>query len=166
MKSYFSLFRNYANFSGFMKRGAYWTAMIIHWLILLIPLIPGIFFMLNKNDLLPAVLNIADPASVISKIYLPWVLPIWCFYYLLMIIPVWSATVRRLHSLPKSGWWLLLGLIPVIAYGLLYLYKVIYAPEEKRWPDFYGFNRNGKWKISFICMAAAAFLISLALYAR
>ena len=41
--------------------------MIIHWLILLIPLVPGIFFMLNKNDLLPAVLNIADPASLISK---------------------------------------------------------------------------------------------------
>ena len=122
MKSYFSLFRNYANFSGFMKRGAYWTAMIIHWLILLIPLVPGIFFMLNKNDLLPAVLNIADPASVISKIYIPWVLPIWCFYYLLMIIPVLSATVRRLHSLPKSGWWLLLGLLPVIGPFILLIW--------------------------------------------
>lgn len=105
-----------------MKRGAYWAAMIIHWLILLIPLVPGIFFMLNKNDLLPAVLNIGDPASVISKIYLPWVLPIWCFYYLLMIIPVWLATVRRLHSLPKSGWWLLLGLIPVIGTFILLIW--------------------------------------------
>ena len=49
MKSYFSLFRNYANFSGFMKRGAYWTAMIIHWLILLIPLLAATFYFLNRN---------------------------------------------------------------------------------------------------------------------
>ena len=40
MKSYFSLFTNYANYSGFMKRGDYWTAMIIHWIILLVPLYP------------------------------------------------------------------------------------------------------------------------------
>ena len=122
MKSYFSLFRNYANFSGFMKRGAYWMAMIIHWLILLIPLVPGIFFLLNKNDLLPAALNIADETGMLSKIYIPWVLPLWCFYFLLMVIPVWSATVRRLHSLPKSGWWLLLGLIPVIGSFILLIW--------------------------------------------
>ena len=72
-----------------MKRGAYWTAMIIHWLILLIPLVPGIFFMLGKNDLLPAVLNIAAPSNVISNICIPWVLPVWCLYYLLVISPVW-----------------------------------------------------------------------------
>ncbi len=132
MKSYFSLFRNYANFSGFMKRGAYWTAMIIHGLILLIPLVPGIFFLLNKNDLLPAALNIADGTSLISKIYLPWVLPLWCFYFLLMVIPVWSATVRRLHSLPKSGWWLLLGLVPVIGWFIL----LIWLLQKGSYEDF------------------------------
>ena len=58
-----------------------------------------------------------------------------------------------------------LGLIPVIAYGLLYLYKVIYAPEEKRWPDFYGFNRNGKWPVSYAAMVAGTIVICLVLRA-
>ena len=122
MRSYLSLFRNYANFSGFMKRGAYWTAMVIHELILLLPLVPGIFFLLNKNELLPAALNIADPNSLLSRIYLPWALPLWCFYNLLMVIPLWSAAVRRLHSLPRSGWWLLLGLVPVIGSFILLIW--------------------------------------------
>ena len=59
----------------------------------------------------------------------------------------------------------LLGVAPVILYGLLYLWKTVLRRTKRPWQDFYGFNRNGKWKISFICMAAAAFLISLALYA-
>lgn len=101
MKSYFSLFTNYANFSGFMKRGAYWTAMIIHWIILLVPLYP-----LGRY--------LVDDTYVLPSFYLPWVLPLWCFYFLLMIIPVWSATVRRFHTLPRKGWWLLIGIIPVV----------------------------------------------------
>lgn len=59
----------------------------------------------------------------------------------------------------------LIGLLPVVLYGILYLYKVLYAPEEKRWDDFYGFNRNGKWKISIIAMLAGNFLICMGLMA-
>ena len=44
----------------------------------------------------------------------------------------------------STGLW---GLVPVALYGLLYLYKVVYAPEARRWEDFYGFNRSGKWPI-------------------
>ena len=56
------------------------------------------------------------------------------------------------------------GILPVLLYGALYLYHVVYAAPEKRWEDFYGFNRNGKWLPSFAMMAAAAFLISSALW--
>ncbi len=59
----------------------------------------------------------------------------------------------------------LLGVAPVLCYGLFYLYKVVYAPEEKRWDDFYTFNRDGKWPISFAAMLLGAFLISIALRA-
>ena len=51
---------------------------------------------------------------------------------------------RRGMTFPQC----LLGVLPVVLYGPLYLYKILYAPEEKRWDDFYGFNRNGKWKIA------------------
>ena len=57
------------------------------------------------------------------------------------------------------------GVLPVFLYGILYIYKVLLAPERKRWDDFYGFNRNGKWPLSCAAMLAASFLISLCLIA-
>ena len=56
-----------------------------------------------------------------------------------------------------------LGVIPVVCYECLYLYKVICAPEEKRWRDFYGFNKNGKWQISFAAMAVGTLIICMIL---
>lgn len=59
----------------------------------------------------------------------------------------------------------LLGMLPVILYGILYLKKTVLDPPDRRWEDFYGFNRNGHWRVSFAAMYAAAFLISAALWA-
>ena len=57
------------------------------------------------------------------------------------------------------------GMLPVVLYGPWYLYKINYAPKEKRWEDFYGFNKTGKWPISFASMAAGTFLLCLGLMA-
>lgn len=58
----------------------------------------------------------------------------------------------------------LLGILPVALYGVLYLYKVVLSPEEHRWEDFYGFNKNGNWKISFSAMVVGAFLVCVILW--
>ena len=55
----------------------------------------------------------------------------------------------------------LLGVLPVLLYGILYLYKVIYAPENRRWDDFYGFNMGGRWPISFAAMLMGGLAISM-----
>ena len=55
------------------------------------------------------------------------------------------------------------GLAPVIAYGLLYLYKIRYAPEDRRWEDFYGFNRNGNLPVSFAAMVVGTVVICMIL---
>ena len=57
------------------------------------------------------------------------------------------------------------GLIPVALYGSLYAYKILYAPPERAWEDFYGFNKNGKWYISLAAMLLGTFLICLGLWA-
>ena len=59
----------------------------------------------------------------------------------------------------------LTGMLPVVLYGPLYLYKILYAPAEKRWDDFYGFNKGGKWPVSFAAMLAGTFLICLGIMA-
>ena len=58
-----------------------------------------------------------------------------------------------------------IGIIPVVLYAPLYLYNVVYAPEDKRWEDFYGFNRNGKWPVAYAVMLAGNALICVVFYA-
>ena len=55
----------------------------------------------------------------------------------------------------------LLGMLPVVFYGPWYLYKIRFASEGKRWDDFYGFNKGGKWPVSFTMMAIGTFLICI-----
>jgi len=57
----------------------------------------------------------------------------------------------------------LFGMLPVVLYGLLYLYKIIYASEPERWNDFYGFNKDGKWPLMFAVMLSGTFAICMGL---
>ncbi len=57
-----------------------------------------------------------------------------------------------------------IGVIPVALYAPLYLYNVVYAPEEKRWEDFYGFNRDGKWPVAYALMVAGTAVICVVFY--
>ena len=34
----------------------------------------------------------------------------------------------------------------------------------RAWPDFYGFNRNGKWRLSFTLMAAGTVVVAVLLW--
>ncbi len=66
---------------------------------------------------------------------------------------------KRGMSIGQCLW----GMLPVVLYGPIYLYKVICAPERKRWEDFYGFNKSGKWPISFAAMMVGTFLLCIGL---
>lgn len=68
---------------------------------------------------------------------------------------------KRGMSFPQCLW----GMLPVVLYGPVYLYKIKFVPEEKRWDDFYGFNKGGKWPIAFSGMVIDTFLICLGIMA-
>ena len=78
----------------------------------------------------------------------------------LIAIITFSLLERR--SLPFV--YSLFGMLPVMLYGIMYLYKVLLAKEEKRWDDFYGYNKGGKWYISIILMMIGTFAICMAYY--
>ena len=59
----------------------------------------------------------------------------------------------------------LAGLLPVALYGPMYLYKILFTEPTKRWEDFYGFNRGGKWPLAFAAMLAGTFLTCLGIMA-
>ena len=66
---------------------------------------------------------------------------------------------KRGMSFGQALW----GMLPVLLYGILYIRKILYAPAEKRWDDFYGFNRGGKMAVSAAGMLAGTFVICMTL---
>jgi uncharacterized membrane protein YhaH (DUF805 family) len=51
-----------------------------------------------------------------------------------MFIPGLAVTVRRLHDTGRSGWWVLVGLIPVIGFIILLVFMVLDSqPASNQW---------------------------------
>jgi uncharacterized membrane protein YhaH (DUF805 family) len=94
---------NYANFEGRARRAEFWWYALAN-------IIIGIVF----NILI-----------AISGIF--WVLDI--IYGLAVLIPGIAVGIRRLHDTDKSGWWLLIGLVPFV--GIIVLI-VFFATEGSR----------------------------------
>jgi uncharacterized membrane protein YhaH (DUF805 family) len=80
-----SVLTNYANFSGRARRSEYW------WFILAYSL----------ASIVAAIIDAALGAPVLEVIVI-----------LGLLVPSLAVGVRRLHDTDRSGWWLLLGLIP------------------------------------------------------
>ena len=73
----------------------------------------------------------------------------------LMAIVSFCFLERRYYlSFPLS----LLGILPVIIYGFVYLFEVVIL---KNWEDFYGYNKDGKWKLSMVAMFAGGFAVCM-----
>jgi uncharacterized membrane protein YhaH (DUF805 family) len=45
-------------------------------------------------------------------------------YGLAILIPSLAVTVRRLHDIDRSGWWILIGLVPLIGTIVLLVFAV------------------------------------------
>lgn len=60
-------------------------------------------------------------------------------YTLAVLIPSLAVTVRRLHDIGRSGWWLLIAFIPLIGALILLIFTVLdskpgsnqYGPDPK-----------------------------------
>ena len=63
--------------------------------------------------------------------------PFQALYSLVMLIPALAVSVRRLHDIGKSGWFILVGLIPIIGFFWLLIY---FLQEGTAGPNQYGPN--------------------------
>lgn len=85
--------------------------------------------------------------------------------FLHLFCPLLAIVSLLVFERPSAPAWLIaIGAAPVFLYAVLYWYKVIHVPEERKWPDFYGFNRNGKWPLMASLMLLGGSLISAALF--
>jgi uncharacterized membrane protein YhaH (DUF805 family) len=109
-----SVLSNYANFHGRAGRAEYW------WWVLAV-LITSIVAQMIDAAIVPGAGVGGGPVSAIVGIAL--------------ILPNLAVAVRRLHDVGRTGWWVLLLLIPVI--GLLVL-VYFYVQRGEEGPNRFG----------------------------
>ncbi|MDZ7715298.1 MAG: DUF805 domain-containing protein [Balneolaceae bacterium] len=118
MHWYIKVLKNYANFSGRARRKEYWFFVLFNTII---------SFVLGFTEGL-----IAGMSGTVGPDYIPIVSSL---YILAVLIPSIAVGVRRLHDIGKSGWWLFIGLVPVIG-GIVLL--VFFFMEGDSGPNQYG----------------------------
>ncbi len=109
---------NYFNFEGRARRSEYWYYVLAQFLLIISVLISG--------------------ALVIGGFELEMLSPIFGGLYILLtfglLLPSLAVAVRRLHDTGKSGWFLLLGLIPFFgSIILIVFYATDSDPGENKW---------------------------------
>lgn len=123
MNYYISFFRNYFNFSGRTTRAGYWVPQIINIFIVLNLFICALICMPSPNNQIPSL----DPMDTLLTNSEYSTTPIWISYislifFLLTFIPSLSSTVRRLHDINRSGWWIFLNFLPLAGPIALFIY--------------------------------------------
>ncbi|MES2192321.1 MAG: DUF805 domain-containing protein [Pseudomonadota bacterium] len=111
MQWYLSVMKQYANFNGRARRKEYWMFFLIYILIIVVATIID---------------SVAELPGVVSGIVA-----------LVHIIPSLSAGVRRMHDTGRSGWAILIFLVP-IAGPFLAIYWL--AQDSKPGDNTYGVN--------------------------
>jgi len=110
--------KKYAAFTGRARRREYWTFTIV-------------------NDIISLVLSVIEDLTGIAAETDIGVLIV--IFSLFVLIPSLAVSVRRLHDTGRSGWWLLIGLIPIIGALVLLIFFVLdsqagtneYGPSPK-----------------------------------
>jgi uncharacterized membrane protein YhaH (DUF805 family) len=113
MEWYVAVLKKYATFDGRARRKEYWMFVLFNFLIaFLLAFVEGMLGIAPYTD-----------TSVLGSLY-----------SLFVLIPSVAVSVRRLHDTDRSGWWLLLAVVPLANIALL----VFFIQEGTRGTNQYG----------------------------
>jgi len=119
--------RRYADFRGRSGREEFWLFMLFNYIVAMaygaaLGLIFLLFALMDMRE--------SDMIDALTFLLVPWAL-----YSLYLFVPALAVTVRRLHDTDRSGWHILLGLIPLVGSIFLMLW---YATRGTAGPNRYG----------------------------
>jgi uncharacterized membrane protein YhaH (DUF805 family) len=112
MNDYLAVLKKYAVFSGRARRKEYWYFFLFNIIVSII---------LLAIDVATGSLSSEAGAGLWQGIYM-----------LAVLIPYIAVSVRRVHDTNRSGWWLLIGLIPLIGIVLLVFMVQDSKPAENQ----------------------------------
>lgn len=104
MSWYLAVLKKYAVFSGRARRKEFWYFTLFNVIVSIV---------LAAVDAAIGTLNTDSGIGLLSGIY-----------SLAVIIPSIAVSVRRLHDIGRSGWWVLIGLIPLVGAIVLLIFNV------------------------------------------
>ena len=104
MNWYIEVLKKYTEFSGRSRRKEYWYFTLFNIIVTII---------MTTIDSALGTLNELTGYGVFNSAY-----------SLAVLLPTIGVGIRRLHDIGKSGWWLLIGLIPLIGAIVLIVFFV------------------------------------------
>lgn len=119
MKAYLECLKKYAVFAGRARRQEYWMFILVHILL---------SFLIGVVDVMVGTWDEAAGYGILSAVY-----------YLAVLLPSLAVFVRRMHDTNRSGWWILLALVPLIGPIVLLVFLV-----QDSQPDANRFGPNPK----------------------
>ena len=105
-----SFWSNYATFKGRSRRSEYWFIQLF--LILTNLAVAAIDLVLMNGDVDRFIAN--GGGGIVGLIWI-----------LVTIVPALAVLVRRLHDSGKSGWWVLIGFVPLVGAIVLLVLTVL-----------------------------------------
>jgi uncharacterized membrane protein YhaH (DUF805 family) len=115
MEWYTTVLRKYVEFSGRARRKEFWMFTLFN---VIIQIILSIIDRIIGTD------YGNGSSGVLTSIY-----------GLAVLLPSIAVGIRRLHDTNRSGWWILIGLIPCVGWIILIVW---YATEGVAGPNQYG----------------------------
>jgi uncharacterized membrane protein YhaH (DUF805 family) len=119
--------RKYAQFNGRARRSEYWLFMLF-----LAMTVMGFLFVFGFLSGIVSAFGAPDGPDLAAGV----VVILGGLASLAVFVPTLAVSVRRLHDVNMSGWWLLLRLVPFIGGLVLLLFLVL--------PGVKGSNRFGR----------------------
>jgi uncharacterized membrane protein YhaH (DUF805 family) len=105
-------YRRYFEFSGRSRRREYWMFTLFYVLVLaVIETIFGVPHAMRMGDAFSYGVIANGTGTTIGNLF-----------WLASIIPGFAVSVRRLHDIDRSGWWMLLAFIPFLGWFTLLIF--------------------------------------------
>ncbi len=121
--------RHYCSIKGRASRAEYWSFTLINIVIILILTYLSGNAIVDSNlmdpDISTTVPNPTATESTFSVIY--------AIFCLLILLPSFAATVRRLHDRDHTGWWVIANFVPILNFVLLIILLLGSQPQPNKY---------------------------------